>query len=145
MKYDDNPWTFNGVPFQTENIEKYEGFVYIITNLETGQQYLGRKYFFSIRKVKGKLRRQRIESNWKAYWGSSERVKFDLDNLGKKCFTRKIISLHITRGDCNYCEVKEQFQRNVLEDDTFYNDNISARWFTKPERIVEGRDYEKIK
>ena len=68
-------WLFNGQPFDESLIKGHEGFVYLIRNELTGQKYLGRKYFASVRKVKGKTRRQRFESDWRDYWSSSDVVK----------------------------------------------------------------------
>lgn len=138
MSYD-NPWTFNGQLFDTDQINKSEGFVYMVINQQTGQKYIGRKYFFEIRKVRGKLRRQRRESNWKSYYGSSERIKADIEEIGREAFLRTILSIHKTRGDCNYAEVREQFSHNVLESEGYYNDNISGKWHNKPLHIIEGR------
>ena len=41
----ENPWLYNGLPFTSDDIGDYYGFVYRITNLSTGKQYIGRKYF----------------------------------------------------------------------------------------------------
>ena len=134
-----NPWLFQGKPFETEDIGKFEGFVYIIESLDKQIKYVGRKYFYSIRKVKGKKRRQRSESDWKNYWSSNTDLKKLVKELGKENFTRTIISLHITCGDTNYSEVKEQFLRNVLEDDSYMNENISGKYYRKKKHIVEAR------
>lgn len=135
----DNPWTFEGRTFLPEDIGEYFGFVYMITNLTNGRKYIGRKYFYTIRKQSGKSRRVRKESNWKEYYGSSDELKEDIEVIGERYFKRTILSLHKTKGDVNYSEVKEQFINNVLEDDTFYNSNINGKWHSPPEHIVEAR------
>tara|TARA_R110000796_G_C14348741_1_gene411295 strand:+ start:208 stop:633 length:426 start_codon:yes stop_codon:yes gene_type:complete len=132
-------WTFRDEIFSEKDIDKFEGFVYIITNELNGRRYIGRKYFYSIRKVKGKKRRQRSSSDWQKYYGSSEQLKADIEKCGIENFRREIISLHTTRGDCNYEEVKQQFLHNVLEEDKFYNDNISGKYHRKPKHIIESR------
>ena len=134
-----NPWIFEGTPFTSEMINGHFGFVYMITNLTNGKKYIGRKYFFNIRKKPGKRKRVRTESNWKEYYGSSDILNEDIDDLGKDNFRRIILSLHKTKGDVNYSEVKEQFCNNVLEDSTFYNSNINGKWHRPPEHIVEAR------
>lgn len=134
-----NPWIFRGE--ELKDIDKYEGMVYIITNTLTGKKYIGRKYFFSIRKVKGRKRRQRKESDWRDYYGSSKTLLEDVEQHGKENFKREVISLHKTRGDCNYEEVRQQFLHNVLEEDGYYNDNINGKWHKKPEHISEAREY----
>jgi hypothetical protein len=136
-----NPWTFRGKVFNSEDISEFQGFVYLIKNTLDGKLYIGRKYFYSIRKVKGKKRRQRKESDWKNYYGSSNPLLEDIEKCGPENFKREIISLHKTRGDCNYEEVRQQFIRNVLEEKGFYNDNINGKWHRKPEHIFEAREY----
>lgn len=135
----DNPWTFNDEPFYSEDIGKFVGFVYIIESIDDGRRYVGRKYFHNLRKVKGKTKRQRSESDWKNYYGSSEELKKLVAEKGKERFKRTIYSLHTTKGDCNYQEVRIQFKLDVLENETFINDNINGKWFKKPLHIVEGR------
>ena len=136
----DNPWIFNDKPFETENIEKFEGFVYLITNKINNKKYIGRKYFYNIRKVKGKKKRVRTESDWKEYYGSSKNLLTDIEGCDIMDFTRVILSLHVTRGDCNYEEVKQQFLNNVLEEDGWYNETI-GNYRRKPKHIVENRQY----
>ena len=137
----ENPWLFNNEPFETKNIEKFEGFVYLITNKNNGKKYIGRKYFYSIRKVKGKKKRVRKESDWKNYYGSSKDLLTDIEKNGIINIERKILSLHVTRGDCNYEEVKQQFLNNVLEEDNWYNLNINGKWRRIRAHILEGRIY----
>lgn len=138
MTYE-NPWTFEGSVFTDNDIGEFFGFVYMITNLNDGRKYIGRKYFYTIRKQAGKSRRVRKLSDWKDYYGSSDELKEDIEKLGKNSFKRIIISLHKTKGDVNYNEVKEQFLNNVLEDDSFYNSNINGKWHRPPDHIVEAR------
>jgi hypothetical protein len=133
MSYE-NPWTFDGKVFDSENIGDSYGFVYIITTPD-GQKYIGRKYFWSVRKVKGKSRRQRSESDWKSYYGSSEALKEEIKKSDKPLFKREIISLHSTKGRVNYEEVREQFAHEVLERDDYINDNINGKWQRSPEHI----------
>lgn len=137
----ENPWTFNGKPFTSEDIGKYVGFVYVIIHKDSGRQYIGRKYFHTLRKTKGKAKRVRKESDWKKYYGSSGDLLSDVQTLGKENFQRIILSLHTTKGDVNYEEVKQQFKYDVLEDTKYYNDNINGKWYRKADHIVEGRLY----
>jgi len=137
----ENPWTFNGKPFTSEDIQKYVGFVYVIIDKNTGRKYIGRKYFHTLRKTKGKTKRIRKESDWKKYYGSSGDLQADVQTFGKENFQRIILSLHTTKGDVNYEEVKQQFKNDVLEDTIYYNDNINGKWYRKADHIVEGRIY----
>lgn len=137
MAYE-NAWTLDGKAFDSEDIGDSYGFVYIITTPD-GQKYIGRKYFWSVRKVKGKTRRQRSESDWKSYYGSSEVLKAKIKESDKNLFRREIISLHSTKGDVNVTEVRLQFIMNVLEDQTFMNENINGKWHRPPKHVVDSR------
>lgn len=138
----ENPWLFNGKPFDEDDIKNSYGFVYIITNINTGQKYIGRKYFYSKRKAKkSDKKRTTSKSDWKDYYGSSEDLLAEIEAIGKQFFRREIISLHKTKGDVNMNEVKEQFRRNVLEDDTYINANINGKWRKPPKHIIDGRRY----
>ncbi len=139
-----NQWLFNGKPFTSEDIKNYVGFVYIIIELDTHKKYIGRKYFYQLRKVKGKSKRVRSESNWKQYYGSSKELLAEVDKHGIYNYKRIILSLHTTKGDVNYEEVKQQFKRDVLENEEYYNDNINGKWYKKPLHISEQRIYSRL-
>ena len=137
MKEYDNPWIYQGKIFDTEDINGYYGFVYLITNTTNNRKYIGRKYFWSFRKKKGHARRTKQESDWKKYYGSCPELKGDLKVFGKLNFTREILSLHLTKGQCNYEETKQLFLNDVLIEslDTgfprYYNSNILGRYMRK--------------
>ena len=136
MEYE-NPWIYNGQIFNSEDIKEYYGFVYLIECLENNRKYLGRKYFWSFRKPKGKSRKVKQESDWKKYYGSCPELKEDIKKLGKDKFKRTILSLHKTLGKTNYEETRQLFFHNVLteslDDGTpkYYNSNILSRYFRK--------------
>tara|TARA_B100000900_G_scaffold296154_1_gene254709 strand:- start:352 stop:801 length:450 start_codon:yes stop_codon:yes gene_type:complete len=136
MSYE-NPWHFKGIPFLSEDIDDNFGFVYLITNTQSGKRYIGRKYFWSFRKPPGKKRRVKQESDWQKYYGSCPQLKEDLKLYGKEIFNREILSLHDTKGNCNYEETKQLFLNNVLsealDDGTpaYYNSNILGRYMRK--------------
>ena len=134
----DNPWTFNDIPFTSQDIKSYVGFVYLITEIDTNKKYIGRKYFYQLRKKKGKSKRVKSESDWKKYYGSSKELLEKIKIKEKNNYKRQILSLHTTKGDVNYEEVKQLFLNNVLEDSDYYNDNINGKWYKKPEHIREG-------
>jgi len=48
-------------------------------------------------------------------------------SLGNENFTREIIHLCLSKGDCGYLEAKEQFVRGALESDDYYNTWIMVR------------------
>ena len=128
----ENPWVYKDTTFTSDNIGNFFGFVYRITNLQSGKAYIGRKYFWQFRKPRGKSRKVRSESDWKRYYGSSEDLNADRKLIGNNCFRREIISLHETKGWVNYEETKQLFLNNVLsEDENFYNSNILGRYMKK--------------
>jgi hypothetical protein len=124
----DNPWMYQGEVFDENLVDRYHGFVYCIT-CPDGRKYIGRKTFWFMRKTRGAKRRRRIESDWRDYYGSSDVVKDLINQSETSNFQREILSLHKTKGEMNYTEIKEQFQRNVLESSEYLNDNINGRYF----------------
>mgnify|MGYP001432523813 CR=1 FL=1 len=86
-----------------------EAFVYLITNKINGMMYVGKKLakFKTTKKpLKGRKNKRRgtKESDWKTYWGSSEKLIADVEKHGE-----------------------EQFERKVLEVDNYYNGIINVR------------------
>ena len=133
----ENPWTYLERTFDTDDVGDYFGFVYLITNKSNQRQYIGRKYFWSFRTPPGKKRKVKQKSDWKKYYGSCPELKEDLKLYGKEIFKREILSLHITKGTCNFEETKQLFLNNVLsealDDGTpaYYNSNILGRYMRK--------------
>ena len=134
-----NAWTYQGSTFSSDDINSFFGFVYRITNLQTGKQYIGRKYFVQKRKPRSGKSKRRVtsESDWKKYYGSSPELKADVKQFGRENFKREILSLHETLGKVNYEETKQLFLNNVLQETLedgspkFYNSNILGRYYRK--------------
>lgn len=124
-------WTYQGNPVD-DLPEDCEGFVYLITNLTNEQKYIGKKLArFKVTRppLKGRKNKRRSskESDWKTYWGSSEHLLADVKELGEHSFTREILHYCQSRGMLSYLEAKEQFDREVLLTDEYYNGIINVR------------------
>jgi hypothetical protein len=71
------------------------------------------------------------------YFGSGMLLNRAIKKYGKEFFSREIISLHKTKGYCNYEETKQLFLNNVLRESlddgtpAFYNSNILGRYLRK--------------
>lgn len=128
-----DPWYYAGSIFDSSTIDDYYGFVYIIENKATGMKYIGKKFFWSSKilpKTKTRKRKKRIkvESDWKTYFGSSDRLKKDVEVLGSDSFTREIIHLCKSKGECSYLEMREQIVRDVLlKPQEYYNAFVGGK------------------
>ncbi len=131
---------WEGVP---ESIDKYAGFVYLITNTVTDQKYIGRKYFWRDLRVKKKGKSRRVrkikESEWKEYKSSSQDVLADIAKYGEDKFRFQILSVWETRARVNEQEIAEQFARDVLHkkmpngEYEYYNKSILSKFYRPKE------------
>lgn len=128
VKYE-NLWIYNDKPFYGDNIDHLEGFVYLLVNSITGRYYIGKKSFWARKRTKKSSRRKTIESNWKNYYSSSEIIKADVKKNGGQHFIRYILHLCPNKLCMSYNETKEQFIRNVLFDQNYYNDTIMGKYY----------------
>lgn len=115
-----------------KEIEDYVGFVYMITEVKTGRYYIGqKKYWFANNKkpLKGKKNRRlgKKESNWKLYWGSSNKLNEHIAKVGTKGFERKILKHCKTQFDLSYTELEWQVKMNALFDPLCWNELIRVR------------------
>lgn len=128
-------WLYEGVEYELpENVDHSDlyGFVYLITNVKNGRKYIGKKFFWRkkilpITKTRKRRKHTQVESDWKIYYGSSEELNSDIDKYGKDNFRREILHLCRTKGECGYLEAKEQFVRDALLTDEYYNTWIQVR------------------
>ena len=108
------------------------GFVYQITNTTNGRMYIGKKlarFKRSRPPLKGRKnkRRYKVDSDWREYYGSSDELTMDVNNLGKDKFKREILFYCRSKAELSYIEAREQFARKVLESNDYYNGHIRVR------------------
>ena len=128
MSYE-NPWRYNGEIFESNHIEDYFGFVYLIENNLNGRNYVGKKFFTraGTKQIKGKKKKVRLSSGWSNYWSSSKELQEDVKKLGEENFTRRILYLCKSRSECSYRETKEIFTRDALLSENYYNSWVSCK------------------
>jgi len=127
------------------------GFIYRISEIDTGREYLGKKQFFMMRRVAVKGRKNKKitykESDWKKYTGSCIALNEQIKIKGMKNYKFEILSLHKTKASLYYAEVKAQIMEDVMRvrmaDGTkkFYNGQIGAVKFNVPSELLEEIEY----
>ena len=130
-------WQYNGSDFD-EVPKGMEGFVYLITNLVNNKKYIGKKHFWTRQKNKKTGRRKTEESDWKSYFSSSDDLKADVKVLGKDKFLREILYLCPHKKSMSYYETYEQFTRNVLMNEEYYNTNIGGTYYMSESDRIYG-------
>jgi hypothetical protein len=114
------------------------GFVYLITNTQSGRMYIGKKLakfsktsYKTVKLKNGTKKKKRIrskiDSDWQDYYGSSPALTEDVTQLGTENFRREILFYCKSKAECSYIEAREQFSRRVLESNDYYNGHIQVR------------------
>ena len=130
-------WLYKNTPVDSLP-EECVGFVYLITNNQTGRRYIGKKLakfskttYRMVKLKNGKKKRKKIrgkiESDWQTYYGSNTELNADVVRLGVDNFSREILYYCHSKSECSYIEAREQFRHKVLESDQYYNGQISVR------------------
>jgi hypothetical protein len=132
-------WYYKGKEFN-ETPEKYQGFVYEITELRTGKKYIGKKNFWRPKTLPKNSRRSRrvktkVESDWRSYYGSNVELQRLVEESGSDAYKRVILRLCETKGEMSYFEAKEQFEKDVLLSDNYYNEFIGCKIHSKHLKI----------
>ena len=124
-------WYYNNEQFDSTP-EEFQGFVYLITEIDTNKKYIGKKNFWKpktlpITKTRKRRVRTRVESDWREYTGSSEKVTTLVESRGLDKFKREILRLCKTKGEMSYYEAKLQFEHDVLLSDEYFNEFIGCK------------------
>ena len=129
------------VEFTEEMIpENAVGFVYLMTAVIDGKfvKYIGKKNFYA--DVKTKLGKKEMPTDkrlkqykrvrkftYKNYYSSNEVLKEYYNNDGK--IERIIIEIAYSKIQLTYLECKHQFINEVLEDESYLNNNILGKFY----------------
>jgi hypothetical protein len=142
-------WVYNSKPITNLNDFPKDtfGFIYIVKNTDTNKSYIGKKVLYHNKKVKlgkkevaeltgvGRKPTTKIvtkESDWETYYGSNKEVMQLIKEGKQSLFTRTIIKLAPNKKLLTYYETQALFTYKVLEQpESFYNDNILGKFFTK--------------
>lgn len=148
-------WTYNGrsITEISDMPEGTIGFIYKITNGETGQYYIGKKSLYSHRTLpplKGYKRKRKVikESKWVDYrssnpsvqlWFHSNEMALEQEPRGEinDTLELKILRFCKTKKALTYYELQEQFAHDVLGDDLSLNDNLLGKFFRKDLEITK--------
>jgi len=123
-------WNFKGHPVTevSDMPNGTVGFVYKITNGETGQWYVGKKSLYStltkppLKGMKRK-RRETVESKWSSYMSSNKEVQKWLNTQ------KEILYCCSSKKELTHRETSVQFKLDVLQDEFALNSNILGRFF----------------
>jgi hypothetical protein len=142
-------WVYNSKPITNLNDFPKDtfGFIYIVKNNDTNKSYIGKKVLYHNKKVKlgkkevaeltgvGRKPTTKIvtkESDWETYYGSNKEVIQLIKDGKQDLFSRTIIKLASNKKLLTYYETQALFTYKVLEHpESFYNDNILGKFFTK--------------
>ena len=130
-------WFYQGVEVELLP-EDCIGFVYLITNTVTGRKYIGKKLakfskttYKTVKLKNGtkkkKKIRNKVDSDWRTYYGSNDELNKDIQTLGAENFKREILYYCKSKAECSYIEAREQFTHKVLESADYYNGHIQVR------------------
>ena len=123
----------DGINLMPQNVF---GFIYQVIYLPTNEKYLGKKFLYFNKKLpplKGFKRKRKVlvESDWKKYYGSHDKIKTLLKENKHDDFKREILEFAFNKKHLTYLETKYLFTNNVLENNEYINDNILGKFFRK--------------
>jgi len=117
------------------NLDKF-GFVYIITHKKSGKAYIGCKQYF--------LGKNKANSKWEIYMGSSKSLLEDINKRGKKHFKFEVIAEYKNKRSLRYYECYYQMRYNVLattlegtDEPAFYNSYVGGKWYRPVEHYID--------
>jgi hypothetical protein len=125
-------WTYKGNIINTiEDLPNNTvGFIYMISNQETGQYYIGKKSLYSHRTLpplKGTKRKRKVtkESKWQEYMSSNPEVQ------QWSSYTKEILECCNTPKELTFRETEALFCLKTMEDERSLNSNILGKFYPK--------------
>ena len=121
-------WRFNDSVL-TQPPDGAIGFVYLITRLDTGRKYIGKKLlkFSRTKTINGKKKRHTIDSDWQTYYGQNTELQQDVKEFGTQNFSRDILKFCYSKSECNYEETRLIFEHRALMTDDYYNSWVQCK------------------
>lgn len=124
-------WVYQGRPADEIDISEWLGFIYLVT-APNGMKYIGKKQFWSSIKrkpLKGqkRVRRDKKESDWRKYFGSSASLLVEMEKTGPNGWTREILRLCTCKWDLAYFELQEQLACDAIRDPGYWNSILNIR------------------
>jgi hypothetical protein len=115
-----------------DDIEQYQGFIYLIKRKDGKYGYIGKKNFWKIVKykpLKGRKnkRYKKRETDWKSYWSSNTFLQKEVERLGEDKFERVILLVCDSKAMMSYFELYFQMRHRVLFSDYWLNGIINVR------------------
>jgi len=147
----ENKWHFEGKPLEDENIpETATAFLYLITHLESGRWYIGRKTMtkkvtktVTLKNGKKKKKAFREYNDWKDYWSSSDFLKDWVAQEGQDKFLREILIFVETPAATIYGEEALLYMTGAMFDPLCINGHIRTKimrsWFENKEVNLHQR------
>ena len=118
-------WLFNGRPVtETYPIERFWGFIYVITHKPTKRKYVGRKACWYLSRRKPVTIR---ETDWYDYWGSSKHLKRHMDEVGQQEFRRDILEWHTDQWSLH--DAEKHFLFAIKDWSAWYNSPLCLQYY----------------
>jgi len=137
-------WYYENKPYD-DTPDEYQGFVYVITELDTNKKYLGKKNFWRPKTLpknskRNRRVRTRVESDWKEYFGSNKELCYLVEDRGRDKYKREILRLCKTKGEMSYYEAKAQFDFGVLFSDEWFNEFIGCKIHSRHIKGLQNKE-----
>ena len=143
MNTTSSAWHYNDKELELTDVPELAiGFVYLVEHRITGKKYVGKKGLYtnkiSVKTIliksgpnKGLKKKKKtkipVYSDWQTYYGSSDFLKAEILEQGVESYKRTILHWCKSKSEMSYKETKEQFLRDVLLSDDYYNAWITCK------------------